>query len=168
MGQSNVNQPNSGTGVGFGPVVKGREIYVVPGTTEIGNKLKAPITAAIALLDVLAYSAEQELDIAAAGATAAAGLAANEAVVNSTGAYGYKPMSGDDLALYKKGKFYLVSVEGILVAGDKLMPGLVTAGAVAKQASTTKAIGFVTKGNDGVAGGPIEAWMDFLQAPQTI
>lgn len=166
MGQSNVDQSSPQIGVGFGAVVIAREIYLVPNTTEIGNKLKNPITSAIALLDLLLYSSEGVLDICSAGYTGVpAGLAANSAVVNSTGVWGYKPQSGDDLALRKKGKFYLVNVEGILASGDKLEAGATVAGAVGIYTSHVK-IGFVTKGNAGVAGGPIEAWIDCLQPAQ--
>lgn len=166
MAQSNVDQSSPLIGVGFGPVVVAREIYCVPGTTEIGNKLRTPVTSAVALLDMLYYQAEGILDIAPAGYTGIpAGLAANSAVVNSTGVWGYKPQSGDDLALRKKGKFYLVNVEGALAAGDKLEVGATVAGAVGIFTSHVK-VGFVTKGNAGVAGGPIEAWIDLLQPAQ--
>lgn len=171
MGQSNVDQPNNEIAVGFGPVVKAREIYIVPNTTEIGNKLKNPITSAIALLDVLMYTAEQTVDICAANTSTAivAGLAANEAVVNSTGVYGYKPQSGDDIAVRKKGKFYLVNVVGVLAYKDKLIPSLTVAGAVELRAGAGIAypsIGWVTKGNGGVAGGPVEAWIDAISPMQ--
>ena len=166
MTQSNVAQSNIQIGVGFGAVVIAHEIYSVPGTTEIGNKLKSPIAQDIALLDLLYYQAEGILDITPAAYTGKpAGLAANAAKVNSTGVWGYFPQSGDDLAIRKKGKYYLVNVEGTLSAGDVLEPGATVPGAVGIYTSHVK-VGFVTKGNAGVSGGPIEAWIDLLQPAQ--
>jgi len=100
-GQQNVQQPSPQIGVGFGTVVKFREIYVLH--TEANNTLSSAITAPVALGDALSQVAENVVAPASAGdGFRPAGLASYEAVVNSTGIYGYKPQAGDPVGFTRR------------------------------------------------------------------
>lgn len=162
MPESNVQQPSPQIGVGFGTVKKFREIKVVPGTTDAQSVLDPTLATAVALGDLLAYSGENKVKPHVAGdGFDAAGFASYEAVVNSTGVYGYKPQAGDPVAVYKKGRFYVVNVEGAVVAGDQLVVGTV-AGALRSRpgGNTDPTIGIARVGNNAVAGDPIDAEID--------
>jgi hypothetical protein len=159
-GQSNVQQPSPQIGVGFGPVVKFREIYVLH--TEAQNTLISNLSSAVALGDLLHYNGENVVQpgIAADGLRPA-GFAAYEAVVNSTGVFGYKPQAGDPIGVYKKGRFYVVNTQGVINAGDELVVGSV-AGSVRTRpgGNTDPTIGLCRVSNEGVSGNPIEAEID--------
>jgi len=160
MTQANVQQPSPQIGVGFGPVSKFREIYVLH--TEAQNVLSSAITAPVALGDLLSYNGANVVQPAVADdGFRPAGFAAYEAVVNSTGLYGYKPQAGDPIGVYKKGRFYVVNVQGVVAAGDDLVVGTV-AGSLRTRpgGNTDPTIGLCRVSNGGVAGAPIEAEID--------
>jgi hypothetical protein len=155
----NVSQPSPQIGVGFGPVVKFREIYVhfVDALSSIYSGQATPI----ALGDLLSYrSANVVQSAVAADGLVPAGFASYEAVVNSTGVWGYKPQAGDPIGVFKKGRFYCVNVEGVVNMGDELVAGI-TAGSIrSRTAPTDPTIGRAMVGNASVAGAPIEAEID--------
>lgn len=160
MTQSNVTQPSPQIAVGFGAVVKFREIYVLH--TDALGVISSDLEDPIALGDLLSYDGENSLLPAEAGnGFRPAGFAANEAVVDSTGMWGYKPQAGDPLAVYKKGLYYCVNVEGVVVVDDELVAG-VTPGSIRTRPAmnTDPTIGTARVGNGGVAGGPIQAEID--------
>ena len=159
MGQSNVTQPSPQIGVGFGSVVKFREIYVLH--SEAQNSL-GTLTTPLALGDMLSYSGENTvLPAIYNDGYNPAGLAAYEAVTDATGLYGYKPQSGDPIGVYKKGRFYVVNVDGIVAAGNELVTGTVAGSLRARPGGNTQlTVGICRVGNGGVAGAPIEAEID--------
>jgi hypothetical protein len=160
MSESNVQQPSPQIGVGFGPVVKFREIYVL--FTEALNSLDAALATPVALGDLLAYSGEKTVKPHVAGdGFKPAGLAAYEAVVNSTGVWGYKPQAGDPIGVYKKGRYYVVNVQGVVANEDQLVVGTVAGSLRARPGGNTDpTIGVAKVGNGGVANAPIEAEID--------
>ena len=161
MSQTNVQQPSPQIGVGFGPVSKFREIYVLH--TAAQNTLASTITNPVALGDALSQSAENVVQPAVAGdGFRPAGLAAYEAVVNSTGLYGYKPQAGDPIGVYQKGRFYIVNVDGIVAFGNELVASAATPGALRARpnGNTDPTWGICRVSNEGVAGAPIEADID--------
>ena len=158
--ESNVQQPNPQFGVGFGPVVKFREIYVLH--SDALSRLGSTLATAVALGDVLRQSGENEvLPVVNTDTDRIAGLASYEAVVNSTGIYGYKPQAGDPMAIYKKGRFYIVNVEGVVAKDEELVVGTVAGSLRARPGSNTQqTVGVCVIGNNAVAGDPIEADID--------
>lgn len=165
MPQSNVTQPSPQIGVGFGSVKKFREIRIVPGAVDNASVIDAAQVTPIALGDLLAYQSSNSVRHAVTTDTLAlfriAGLAAYEAVVDATGVYGYKPAVGDPIAIYRKGRFYLVNVDGVVDAGKPLVVGTVAGSVKDGTGDTTRQIvGVSVVGNASVAGDPIEADID--------
>ncbi len=161
MSESNVSQPSPQIGVGFGPVVKFREIYVL--FADALNSLASDLATPVALGDLLAYSGDANTvePALAADGKPRAGLAAYEAVVNSTGVWGYKPQAGDPIGLYRKGRFYMVNVEGVVAVDEELVAGTVLGSVRARPGGNTEdTVGVARVGNGGVSGGPIEADID--------
>ncbi len=156
--EANVSQPSPQIAVGFGPVVKFREIYklFVDGLCSLDANLATPV----ALGDLLAYSGENTVLPAVTGdGKARAGFALYEAVVNSTGAWGYKPQAGDPIAVMRKGRAYCVNVVGLVTVDQKVMAGS-TAGSLVVSDGSEQTVGICRVGNGGVSGGPIEVEID--------
>ncbi len=167
MAESNVSQPSPQIGVGFGTVKKFREIVVTPGTTDKFSVIDAAQATPIALGDLLAYVAGVANTVRTAvtgdlvAAVKMAGLAAYEAVVNSTGVFGYKPAAGDPIAVYRKGRYYIVNVDGVVAPDEELIVGTVAGSVKARGGDTTRqVVGVCRVGNSSVAGDPIEADID--------
>lgn len=161
QGQQNVMQPGPQVGVGFGPVVKFQEVYVLH--TEANNTLAANITAPIALGDAMSQTAENVVSPAVAGdGFRPAGLAAYEAVINSTGIYGYKPQAGDPLAVYQKGRFVIVNVDGVVAFGAELVASATYPGGLRARpgGNVDPTWGICRVSNEGIANNPITADID--------